>query len=946
MKNGKKILASAIAIALNVTAHGAVLNFNNVNQAYSAASDPISSNSQWFGPALSSGNTVRRNEIYINAHFTDGLVVGGFTKSSVNVTDNELTIAEGIGIGNAVGGFNANASAMYNTVTVKGSAQNVLGGYTTARGYARGNSVEIESDAHINENVIGGYAAAALADSNDVSIAGEVSGNVYGGYGESGAQSNYLEISGIVEKDAFAGFAQNGDVLYNGITLSQRAQVSQQIYGGYTQNGSASSNFITVNSGASANGVVGGYSANGTVEYNTVDVWGNVTESVVGDGSKQGQVLNNSVSVNAGKVGDVYGAYTENGAAQSNSVTIVSGATAQNVTGGYTVSGDALYNTVEVAGKGGNIIGGKSKDGKALNNSVTVNTGTIDSVVAGAGSTQAFGNQLRVKKDATVNGNACAGYSAGSASYNYMEFSGHAQNVAGGYSNNGKADFNYVNVLDGAHVHDIYGGKGAESAAHNTLLVRNAQVSGNIYGGYGEKATANIVILSGEMKLDSTDVYGGFYGNTAVNAQNVISAEGNVSVKGIDGFKVLKLTVNENNIKVDHEEGNIGQNQYILKVAEDINLNDKTLVVASHKVDPGQDIALLWSDKEIHTNENTVVEGDSTFVFKRWTSLEDHNYEHELGVEDIQNPEYFVEETVISADARTLSKTALGSLALIKHGADFVMEEVKNAARYALGPDDFAMYIAASGGYSNYDGDSDFSLRDYHLAVGGAFSRDNLMWSVFAQTGYGDMGLKESAAADADISYAGLGAIVDYSFDNGMYADASLSLGYIKTDFDAVYEEDTADFTARAFYGSVQTQGGYRFAVNDFTDADIYVRYLGLYETPDRFNLHDKGNSRMSVDPRFAHAVRAGADFAFKFNSFASFTAGLACEHIFDSSVHTFVNGYSLDEENIDGTSYLGSIGIDLISELYPDFSLSSDIIALAGDREGVMFSLVATQKF
>lgn len=871
LKRSKKILAIAVSLALSTAAQAAVLNFDSEDKAYSADSNPAREG-EWFGPTLDDGNTVSYNKVNVLSSFEDGWVFGGYSHNSLNVTDNELTILEKGLVGNAIGGFNAKASAMYNTVTVRGQAKNVIGGYTTAKGYARSNSVEIAADATA-VNVLGGYALNAPADSNEVMIDGTVSGNVLGGYGFSGAQSNYVEINGTVVGPIYAGYAQNGDVLYNGVILNSGAKDTAAIYGAYVKNGAAESNFVTVNEGAQAQNVIGAKSENGDVSYNTVDV----------------------------------------------------------------------------AGEASCIVGGESAGGKALNNSVSLNSGAhvSESVIAGSGKSQAFGNQLRIKKGADVSGSAYAGLSKnGSASYNYMELSGTVHSTAaGGFSENGKADFNYVNVLDGAAVNDVYGGKGGISASHNTLLVKNAEVAGNVYGGQGKAADANIVILSGSMELKN--VYGGYDGTKPVNAKNVISAEGNVRVENIDGFKVLKLTVNNENIKVSDNYEDVGDNRFILSSKADIDLKNKTLVVASHKVDPHENIALLWSNGDIHTDEHTVVEGDNTFVFKRWSSKVSHDYQHELGFENIVNNDDFIEETVVSDEAKTLSKAYLSSMALIKQGADFIIEDAKAAALYALGDTNrSALFAAAHGGYTNYDNESEFSIRDYHLAVGGAFKYDNLLWSLFAETGIGEAGLKENADIDSDLSYVGLGTLIDYEFANGLYADAALRFGYIKTDFDGKYEDDEASFVSHNLYGSIHVGGGYRFALNDFIKADVYARYLGIYETSDRFNLHDKSDSRMSVDPSFAHALRAGTEFNFKLNPFISLNAGAGIEHIFDSSVKTFVNGYALHRENIDGTSFVGSLGVDVTSALYPEFSFSSNVHLSTGDIQRAAFSFIAKYKF
>ena len=102
----------------------------------------------------------------------------------------------------------------------------------------------------------------------------------------------------------------------------------------------------------------------------------------------------------------------------------------------------------------------------------------------------------------------------------------------------------------------------------------------------------------------------------------------------------------------------------------------------------------------------------------------------------------------------------------------------------------------------------------------------------------------------------------------------------------------------------------------------------------------------MSVDPSFAHALRAGTEFNFKLNPFISLNAGAGIEHIFDSSVKTFVNGYALHRENIDGTSFVGSLGVDVTSALYPEFSFSSNVHLSTGDIQRAAFSFIAEYKF
>ncbi len=117
--------------------------------------------------------------------------------------------------------------------------------------------------------------------------------------------------------------------------------------------GDPNGNTVTVNEGFTVTGTVNGayyFNINGNVTNNTVTVNGTVTNEVCGGISDRGyDVTGNHVAVTGTVGGDVYGGCTEGGSsgtATGNSVTVNGGTISMNVYGGYSMQGSATGNTV------------------------------------------------------------------------------------------------------------------------------------------------------------------------------------------------------------------------------------------------------------------------------------------------------------------------------------------------------------------------------------------------------------------------------------------------------------------------------------------------------------------------------------------------------------------------------------------------------------------------
>ena len=181
--------------------------------------------------------------------------------------------------------------------------------------------------------------------------------------------------------------------------------------------------------------------------------------------------------------GYVYGAY-------------VYGSNSGNVTNNHvTIKGSTVGSTV--GSDKSMVVGGYASSGNAggtgtnEGNSVTIENSTINATIYGGQSdTNAIGNSVKIS--GTTNAPT--------------EVTG---SITGGYvhSGNGSATGNSVTIDGGENKHlvisgsvvggEVYGTTSKAVATGNSVTIRNATVSGIVYGGYGGVTTGNTVTLNG-----------------------------------------------------------------------------------------------------------------------------------------------------------------------------------------------------------------------------------------------------------------------------------------------------------------------------------------------------------------------------------------------------------------------------------------------------------------
>ena len=475
-----------------------------------------------------------------------------------SLSDNVVTINSG-NVGGDVYGNDVDAAfspVSNNTVILSGGSVggDILGGANN--GAVTDNNVSISGFGSVLGSVYGGYGAAeGTVNGNDVSIfdSGSVTGNVLGGYSRSVNShviGNTVTISGGTVKDIYGGQSGKGNALNNRVTLDGAASQANVIYGGRVEQGTARENAVVMKNGSVTLGIFGGIATvdGGQAQDNHVTMSGGaVGEHLIGGYVQNGNgaATGNSVIFNGGSVTEnVYGGRSVNGPAQNNSVTMTNGS-AKWLLGGYSNSGDASGNRVEVSGGtlSGGVNGGETTSGNATGNSVDFSNVTATYVQGGySGSGSATGNSLAIRSG-TVQNNAFGGYvdsGSGEASGNSVTFNGGsvanniyggmsaaglAQNnsvtmtngsakwLLGGYSANGNVIGNSVNVSGGTLTGVSGGESNSGSATGNIVSISGGTVQSNVNGGFvasgSGKATGNIVNISGNADLSGAVVAGG-----------------------------------------------------------------------------------------------------------------------------------------------------------------------------------------------------------------------------------------------------------------------------------------------------------------------------------------------------------------------------------------------------------------------------------------------------
>lgn len=459
----------------------------------------------------------------------------------------------------------------------QGSANFVYGAYDLGHGSTISkNSVAISGgtlDAQGGYDIlIGAYidvdGTSDTASENSVSLTG-------GSIGASGS-ADTLQIKGAQINEN--GTASGNSVEINGADIGSTSAQGIEVEGGIVKTGAASENKVTISSGTL-----------NTSSAAALQLFGGFVQS-------SGDVTGNDINVTGGTIGKdsgapyLYGGYTASGNAAENKVEVSGAALNPNAVfvGAFTGSGDASGNTVSLTGQ----TGGYTGSGSASKNTLGVQDSTVNGSITGGqtGTGDAASNTVNMSGTNTT-GSVYGGHvtTSGNATGNTVNFTEGSSNTSliyGGYTSKGMAKDNHVNI-SGTSLNKlklIYGGysnaagtgEDAGAALNNTVSITDSEEADGsialvnytyprIYGGFSKAgdASGNEVLFD----MEDGNVYQIFGGSTqsasaSANSNTVTIKSGTITGLVFAGRNTAGGQANDNHLYV--QGGSLEVNSHIV----------------------------------------------------------------------------------------------------------------------------------------------------------------------------------------------------------------------------------------------------------------------------------------------------------------------------------------------------------------------------------------------
>ncbi len=305
--------------------------------------------------------------------------------------------------------------------------------------------------------------------------------------------------------------------------------------------------------------------------------------------------------------------------------------------------------------------------------------------------------------------------------------------------------------------------------------------------------------------------------------------------------------------------------------------------------------------------------------------------------------------TTVNENAKTLSESLLGSVALIDQGAEFIASEALPAIARAASSDGVSAFGAMNGGSVRYKTGSHVDVDSGMLVLGGAVKTGSATLAAFAEAGWADSEAHvKNTKSDGDHDYYGAGLAARYDFEAPFYVEGAARVGYSKTEFDGSYGStgEKAHYDARSLYTSFHVTGGYVFDVTERLKVDAYARYLVSYLDGDTVRLTTAARDKLKLDSATTQTLQAGVRLLGTVNEYASWRAGAAYEHVFGGDADAWIDGLKIDSPSLSGNSGIFEAGATLTSSASSPWKFDLGVKGYVGDRQGVTGSVMVQYLF
>lgn len=639
---------------------------------------------------------------------------------------------------------------------------------------------------------------------------------------------------------------------------------------------------------------------------------------------------------------EFYGGVTEDGNSDKNNVTINGGTFNQYFSGGRSRgSGTSSHNYVTI--NGGTfkswVEGGWADNGDANYNTLTINDGTfLGNFVEGGYAVIGNANY----NDVTVNG--------GTFSSNNL--------IDGGWATTGNANYNIVTINGGNIDCPVYGGYVVGSngnAIGNVINIHGGTFRGSIYSGTGNIVADNVMNIYGNPDLTNASIYAANGGIRSNNTFNIYTK--GITAQDIGGFEKLNFYFPENTVNGDtiltliNPHSSISNNINIYRDGNNTRLNtgDRITLITTPSVN-GLILANNITDGTIDQgisleypiNFNTILNGSGNVV-----ALE--------AVIGNTQPKLKEQTTLLTtAVVETASTLDSGTDRLLEWLPPEGFNDINSMPTTAFDP-----FVGIGGSSSKIDSGNGTKIKTHTGGINFGMARylknrhGTFIFAPVTDYGYDSY---DSTLDDAnrtqghgDTKYFTAGFICRQVSTHGMYYEASLRYGRVRTNFLSnnflVHgQPTTASYSASTpcYCGHVRI--GWRDHVSPQNILDVYGVYSlnrvsgfdTTVSTGENYRFSSVNSGRMRIGARLTREVKEKQNFYSEIAYIHEFTGETQGEYM----------GMSTKKSGLKGNIGLIELGWQMKPTKNSMTMVDAGVSCWLGDKKGVQFAVKLKRDF
>ena len=659
-------------------------------------------------------------------------------------------------------------------------------------------------------------------------------------------------------------------------------------------------------------------------------------------------------------------------------------------TGGSSAFGDVFGNTMTVRKANLNnyeIIVAGSTVGNVFNNVSNFydveNISFIDGGYAYDGNGDVYNNVLNFYSG-TVGG-LHGGHSHNGTSYgNTVNIYGGTIGEAGaGYSDLGNVEENHLNISDGVINGNAYGGLtsyngsgGNGNAIGNYMNISGGTINGTIYGGWAPGGTASdneINIYGNPNLVDAILIAGKGISDDAVSNNTLKIHTKNLTVYDIQGFENLNFYLPANTVNGDtiltvtnpNSTQKISNYIYVYK-DEALNLNedDTITLITTDDTTTGLNLGEIASTDEndsdyknitkVYSSENPNIVQSLTINAKDISRItpSDENEENKMNPQ----PSSAQEESTI------FNEPIADSVSLLDSGTDRLLEwippegvDYMNSSPTAgfdpfIGIGGSKLEINTGNGtkLKTKNGGINFGLTRYLKNRHGVFIIAPLV--DYGQDSYESTLNDENRTQGSGHSkYFMAGLIARQACVNGMYYEASLRGGKIKTDFQSNNflvnnVPTTASYEASTPCYAGHLRIGWRNHISPKNILDVYGMYsLNHIKS---FNTTVSTGENYSFSTVNSGRIRIGARLTRELKERESVYSGISFIHEFTGETTGEYMGMNTKRTGLKGSAGLIELGWQVKPAKNSVAMVDTSVSCWVGDRKGFIFAMKFKRDF